>query len=425
METLMEIDFNMSLILSNIAMFALGAITMYLMVSWEKPPSSKSLTTPSMEPGQPHPMVKRPIRVYVDGCWDVMHSGHYNALRQAKSLGDVLVVGVHSDAEIERNKREPVMNNEQRMAAVKSCKWADEVVFDVPYAATPKLLDKLKCDFVAHGDDIPIAANGHSAYHEVMDRLRIFRRTPGVSTTHLIQRLLDAAKKNQETNSKEEGSIGSLNSDLYDHRQSDAQKTLHIESTSSWSSFLASSSRISAFSNDRTPTKDDVVVYIDGVFDLFHIGHIAALRAAKQLGTFLFVGLYDDETVRSRKGPYFPLMNLQERVLNVLSCKYVDDILIGAPWKITKQVLLSLNVKHVVITKNTMFAADEMDRYAIPQEMGILKELKTETDYTTDDLMQSIVEQQEKLEDQNRNRVQKAKQYVDGLEYVPETISSK
>jgi len=354
-----------------------------------------------------------------------MHSGHYNALRQAKSLGDVLVVGVHSDAEIERNKREPVMNNEQRMAAVKSCKWADEVVFDVPYAATPKLLDKLKCDFVAHGDDIPIAANGHSAYHEVMDRLRIFRRTPGVSTTHLIQRLLDAAKKNQETNSKEEGSIGSLNSDLYDHRQSDAQKTLHIESTSSWSSFLASSSRISAFSNDRTPTKDDVVVYIDGVFDLFHIGHIAALRAAKQLGTFLFVGLYDDETVRSRKGPYFPLMNLQERVLNVLSCKYVDDILIGAPWKITKQVLLSLNVKVVVLTKNTMFAADEMDRYAIPQEMGILKELKTETDYTTDDLMQSIVEQQEKLEDQNRNRVQKAKQYVDGLEYVPETISSK
>merc|ERR1719192_193615 len=188
------------------------------MVRMDKPSSSDPTTLPTNTTVQPHPMSKRPIRVYVDGCWDVMHSGHYNALRQAKTLGDVLVVGVHSDAEIERNKREPVMNNEQRMAAVKSCKWADEVVFDVPYAATPKLLDKLKCDFVAHGDDIPIAANGHSAYHEVMDRLRIFRRTPGVSTTHLIQRLLDAAKKNQQN--KEE------NSDLYDHRQSDAQKTL-------------------------------------------------------------------------------------------------------------------------------------------------------------------------------------------------------
>merc|ERR1712176_977373 len=126
------------------------------------------------------------------------------------------------------------------------------------------------------------------------------------------------------------------------------QQYVQYETTSSWSSFLASSSRISAFPNNRTPTKNDTVVYIDGVFDLFHIGHIAALKKAKELGTFLYVGLYDDETVRSRKGQYFPLMNLQERVLTVLSCKYVDDVLIGAPWKITKQVLLSLNVKVVV-----------------------------------------------------------------------------
>ena len=69
-----------------------------------------------------------------------MHSGHYNAIRQAKALGDILVVGVHSDAEIARNKREPVMKNEQRMAAVKACKWADEVVFDVPYAPSIQLL---------------------------------------------------------------------------------------------------------------------------------------------------------------------------------------------------------------------------------------------------------------------------------------------
>lgn len=36
---------------------------------------------------------KKPVRIYIDGCFDIMHSGHYNALRQAKKLGDVLVVG--------------------------------------------------------------------------------------------------------------------------------------------------------------------------------------------------------------------------------------------------------------------------------------------------------------------------------------------
>merc|ERR1712087_388788 len=257
-----------------------------------------------------------------------------------------------------------------------------------------------------------------------MDKLRIFKRTPGASTTHLIQRLVDAAKHSQrelalrantdskDSNKEEKPRRGSI--------VMDEEKTAHIESTSSWSSFLASTSRISAFSNDRTPSKKDSVVYIDGVFDLFHVGHISALKAAKAKGTFLVVGLYDDETVRARKGPFFPLMNLQERVLNVLSCKYVDDILIGAPWKITKQVLKSLNVKTVVLSENTKFAADEMGRYEVPKEMGMLEELVTETQFTTDLLMENIVAQQDKLERQNRNRVQKAKQYVNDSSYVQE-----
>merc|ERR1712013_378397 len=373
---------------------------------------------------------KKPVRVYVDGCWDVMHSGHYNALRQAKALGDVLIVGVHSDEEIERHKRSPVMKNEQRMAAVSACKWADEVVFDVPYAPSRELLTELNCDFLAHGDDIPIAANGHSAYHTVMDKLKIFKRTPGVSTTHLIQRLVDAAKHSQlqlelskAQQSQSETESDSKPKAKTERRGSivmDEEKTQHIESTSSWSSFLASTSRISAFSNDRTPSKKDVVVYIDGVFDLFHVGHISALKAAKAKGTFLVVGLYDDETVRARKGPFFPLMNMQERVLNVLSCKYVDDILIGAPWTITSQVLKSLNVNSVVVSENTRFASDEMERYDVPKEMGILEELETETHFTTDLLMENIVAQQDQLERQNRNKVQSAKQYVNDSSYVQE-----
>lgn len=57
---------------------------------------------------------RRPVRVYMDGCFDLMHYGHANALRQAKSLGDELVVGVVSDEQIVANKGPPVLSMEER-----------------------------------------------------------------------------------------------------------------------------------------------------------------------------------------------------------------------------------------------------------------------------------------------------------------------
>lgn len=53
-------------------------------------------------------------RIWVDGCFDMMHYGHANALRQAKMMGDYLVVGVHSDAEIAKNKGPTVMKEDER-----------------------------------------------------------------------------------------------------------------------------------------------------------------------------------------------------------------------------------------------------------------------------------------------------------------------
>lgn len=58
---------------------------------------------------------KKPIRVYMDGCFDMMHYGHCNALRQARALGDQLVVGVVSDAEIIANKGPPVTPLNERL----------------------------------------------------------------------------------------------------------------------------------------------------------------------------------------------------------------------------------------------------------------------------------------------------------------------
>ncbi len=84
----------------------------------------------------------------------MMHFGHANALRQAKEMGDYLIVGVHNDEEIRKNKGPPVMTQQERYKAVRACKWVDEVVEDAPYTTQLEVLDQYHCDFCVHGDDI-------------------------------------------------------------------------------------------------------------------------------------------------------------------------------------------------------------------------------------------------------------------------------
>lgn len=93
-----------------------------------------------------------------------MHFGHANSLRQAKALGHKLIVGVHNDEEITKNKGPPVFTEEERYKMVAGIKWVDEVVTGVPYVTTLETLDKYDCDFCVHGDDITCAADGTDCY---------------------------------------------------------------------------------------------------------------------------------------------------------------------------------------------------------------------------------------------------------------------
>lgn len=49
------------------------------------------------------------------------------------------------------------------------------------------------------------------------------------------------------------------------------------------------------FSNNKKPRPGDKIIYIDGSWDILHLGHIEILEKAKQLGDFLYVGVYDNE----------------------------------------------------------------------------------------------------------------------------------
>lgn len=82
---------------------------------------------------------KKPIRVYMDGCFDLMHYGHANALRQAKDLGDQLIVGVVSDEDIIANKGPPVLSMEERYVFLHSSSCCK------PHGEGMSLIDTFSC----------------------------------------------------------------------------------------------------------------------------------------------------------------------------------------------------------------------------------------------------------------------------------------
>lgn len=392
---------------------------------------------------------KKPVRGYVDGCFDIMHSGHYNAIRQAKALCDVLVVGVHSDAEILRSKGPPVMNNEERLATVKACKWADEVVFDTPYDPSLELLDKLNCDFSVHGDDTSTTADGEDAYANVRNagRLRVVKRTEGISTTNLVGRLLLMTKEHHNTSNLPPTSPklphltasnipSGLDLDAGSsivapvsaspaspvRSRSSSIKTQHY---SKGTNFLPTTYRISQFANGRKPQAGQKVIYIDGAFDLFHVGHISTLEQAKAKGDFLYVGIHDDETINKHKGKNYPIMNLHERVLNVLSCKFVDEVVIGSPWEVTSDLMTTLGIDLVVAGSNTKLDvsdndAKHADPYAAIKAAGKFEEVQTTRHLTTSDVVKRIIDNRLKYEKRNASRSKKENDYLAKKEFVAE-----
>ncbi|GAM28819.1 hypothetical protein SAMD00019534_119950, partial [Acytostelium subglobosum LB1] len=346
---------------------------------------------------------KKPIRVYVDGCFDLMHFGHANALRQAKELGDILVVGVHTDAEIARNKGPPVMNEQERYKAVRACKWADEVAEGAPYTATVELLKELNCDFCVHGEDISVGADGKDVYETIKNSgmFRFIKRTEGVSTTELVGRMLLLTKDHLQ--GVEEGSaLNKVN-----------PKEFHkVSPYTSLSHFLPTTRKIVQFSEGKSPKPNDKIVYMDGGFDVFHVGHCEALRQAKEQGDFLIVGVHDDLVVNEQKGSNFPIMNLHERVLSVLSCRYVDEVIIGAPFTVSKETIEALGINVVCHGDDPVVASDGSDPYKIPKQMGIYKEVKHTEGLTTSDIIRRIIENRNQFEARNKKKQQKEVDFI-------------
>eukprot|EP00606_Chrysophyceae_sp_TOSAG23-5_P000795 GSChrysophyteH2.ASY1.ANO1.339.1 assembled CDS len=363
------------------------------------------------------------VRIWMDGAFDMMHYGHMNAFRLAKSLGTYLICGVNSDASITVNKGQPVCNDDERLQCVAGCKFVDEVVKEVPYVMSPEyvkyIIEKYDIDYIVHGDDPCLTPDGQDVYAaaKAMDKYRSIPRTEGVSTTDIVGRMLLNTRSHHHQEKNTDTAFDTTSTE-----PSSPDKNLGRVRAESRSNFLTTSHILRQFSMGvQPPEKNARVVYIAGDWDMFHAGHIQAIAAAKAMGDYLIVGVHNDSIVNARYGYNLPIMNLQERVLSVLGCKNVDDVLIDAPYVISSDMISSLNIACVIKIETGNKALSE-DAYEVPREQGILKEISSEAQFkrlTVLDIVDRIHHQRERFQ----KKFQKKKEAED--EYYKERYAKK
>lgn len=124
--------------------------------------------------------------VFTNGCFDILHVGHVRYLREAKALGDVLVIGLNSDASVGRLKLgRPINSEEQRAEVLASLLMVDYVtVFDedTPY----DLINLIKPDILVKGGDWK---KEDIVGADLVPEVHSLPFTSGMSTTNIINRI--------------------------------------------------------------------------------------------------------------------------------------------------------------------------------------------------------------------------------------------
>jgi len=122
--------------------------------------------------------------VFTNGVFDILHTGHFELLAEAKALGGKLIVGINSDASVKRLKGEdrPINNAVKRVRQLEILPWVDKVVLfsdDTPY----ELIKKLKPHVIVKGGDYTVE---QVVGHDLAD-VHLVPTVEGYSTTQIIE----------------------------------------------------------------------------------------------------------------------------------------------------------------------------------------------------------------------------------------------
>lgn len=129
--------------------------------------------------------------VFTNGCFDLFHVGHARYLREAAKLGDILIVGVNSDASVKRLKGEqrPIISENERMELLASLEFVSYVIMfgeDTPY----NVIKEIQPDIIAKGGDYkPEEVVGKDIVEKRNGKVVICPLIESKSTTNIIKRI--------------------------------------------------------------------------------------------------------------------------------------------------------------------------------------------------------------------------------------------
>lgn len=135
------------------------------------------------------------------------------------------------------------------------------------------------------------------------------------------------------------------------------------------------------------------LVVTNGVFDLLHIGHVRYLRAARELGDALAVGLNGDESVRQLKGPSRPLNKEEDRAEILAALESVDFVAIFPETRATRFLE---TVRPAIYVKGGDYKPETLDaeeRAALEKIGAEIRIIPFEKNYSTSQLIDRIRKQ--------------------------------
>jgi len=136
----------------------------------------------------------RRLVVFTNGCFDILHSGHAKLLEQCRQAGDVLIVGLNSDASVRKLKgpARPINAQEQRAEVVAALEAVDYVViFDEidPLQVISRLVPDV---LIKGGDWTPDTIIGRDIVEAAGGSVFAIPLMDGVSTTGIVNRMRDS-----------------------------------------------------------------------------------------------------------------------------------------------------------------------------------------------------------------------------------------